>query len=69
MSWFTRANKTVVSTGLSESRMKSQEFCKDVGMYGAYVLVEYPIRAAHEALMLNTRVRSSQSLESACGPD
>jgi hypothetical protein len=71
MSQFTQANKTVVSTSLSGSRVRSQELCKDGGMYRAYVLVEYPIGAANEALMqqirknneLNTRVRSSQAFK------
>jgi hypothetical protein len=71
MSQFTQANKTVVSTSLSGSRVRSQELCKDGGMYRAYVLVEYPIGAANEALMqqirknneLNTRVRSSQTFK------
>jgi hypothetical protein len=71
MSQFTQANKTVVSTSLSGSRLKSQYVCKDGDMYRAYVLVEYPIGAANEALMqqikqnneLYTRFRSSQAFK------
>jgi hypothetical protein len=71
MSQFTQANKTVVSTSLSGSRLKSQYICKDGEMYRAYVLVEYPIGAANEALMqqikknneLYTRFRSSQAFK------
>jgi hypothetical protein len=69
MSQFTQANKTVVSTSLSGSRVRTQELCKDGSMWRAYVLVEYPIGAANEALMqqirnnneMNTRLRASQA--------
>jgi hypothetical protein len=71
MSQFTQANKTVVSTCLSGSRVRSQELCKDGGMWRAYVLLEYPIGAANEALMqqikknneMYTRLRSSQTFK------
>jgi hypothetical protein len=71
MSQFTQANKTVVSTSLSGSRVRTQELCKDGSLYRAYVLVEYPIGAANEALMqqikrnneMHTRLRSSQTFK------
>lgn len=71
MSQFTQANKTVVSTSLSGSRVKQQQLCKDGDMYRAYVLVEYPIGAANEALMqqikknneMYTRFRASQAFK------
>jgi hypothetical protein len=71
MSQFTQANKTVVSTSLSGSRVKEQVMCKDGDLYRAYVLVEYPIGAANEALMgqikknneMYTRFRASQAFK------
>lgn len=71
MSQFTQANKTVVSTSLSGTRVKSQKLCKDGDLWRAYVLVEYPVGAANEALMqqikknneMYTRVRSSQTFK------
>lgn len=71
MSQFTQANKTVVSTTLSGTRVKSHELCKDGNLWRAYVLVEYPIGAANEALLqqikknneMYTRFRSSQTLK------
>jgi 23S rRNA pseudoU1915 N3-methylase RlmH len=71
MSQFTQANKTVVSTSLTGSRMKSQELCKDGDMWRAYVLVEYPIGGTNEALLeqikknneMHTRLRSSQTFK------
>jgi len=71
MSQFTQANKTVVSTSLSGSRVKEQVTCKDGDLYRSYVLVEYPIGAANEALMqqikknneMYTRFRASQAFK------
>ena len=71
MSQFTQANKTVVSTSLSGSRVKSQVLCKDGDLYRSYVLIEYPIGAANEALMqqikknneMYTRFRASQAFK------
>jgi hypothetical protein len=71
MSQFTQANKTVVSTSLSGSKVRSQKLCKDGDLWRAYVLVEYPIGAANETLMqqirknneMYTRVRSSQTFK------
>jgi hypothetical protein len=71
MTQFTQANKTVVSTSLSGSRQKSQKLCKDGNLWRAYVLVEYPVGAANEALLqqikknneMYTRFRSSQTFK------
>ena len=71
MSQFTQANKTVVSTSLTGTRLKSQKLCKDGELWRAYTLVEYPIGAANEALMqqikknneMYTRFRSSQTFK------
>ena len=68
---FTQANKTVVSTSLSGSRIRSQKMCKDGNIWRSYVLVEYPVGAASEALMqqlktneqMYTRFRSSQTFK------
>ncbi len=68
---FTEANKTVVSTSLSGSRIRSQKMCKDGDIWRSYVLVEYPVGAASEAFMqqlqkndqMLTRVRSSQTFK------
>jgi hypothetical protein len=71
MSQYTQATKTVVSTSLSGTRTKLQELCKDGELWRAYVLVEYPIGAANEALMqqikknneMYTRFRASQAFK------
>lgn len=68
---FTQANKTVVSTSLSGTRVRSQKMCKDGNIWRSYVLVEYPIGAANQALMdqlkkneqLYTRFRASQTFK------
>lgn len=66
---FTQASKTVVSTSLSGSKEKQKKIVKDGNNWRAYVLVEYPLGAAQEALreqikkneQLYTRFRASQS--------
>jgi hypothetical protein len=71
MSQYTQATKTVVSTSLSGSRVKEQYQCKDGDLWRSYVLVEYPIGAANEALMqqikknneMYTRFRASQAFK------
>ncbi len=71
MQQFTQASKTVVSTSLSGSRVKNQKLCKDGSIWRSYVLVEYPIGAANEALMqqikknneMYTRFRSSETFK------
>ncbi len=68
---FTQAEKTVVSTSLEGSRVKQQKIVKDGALWRAYVLVEYPIGAANEALMqqiknnnqMYTRYRASQTFK------
>ncbi len=68
---FTEAEKTVVSTTLSGSRVKYQRQMKDGNMWRAYVLVEYPVGAANEAFMdqlkksdqMYTRFRASESFK------
>jgi hypothetical protein len=66
---FTQASKTVVSTSLSGSKEKQKKIVKDGNNWRAYVLVEYPLGAAQEALreqikkneQLYTRFRASQT--------
>ncbi len=66
---FTQASKTVVSTSLSGSKEKQKKIIKDGNNWRAYVLVEYPLGAAQEALreqikkneQLYTRFRASQT--------
>ncbi len=68
---FTQANKTVVSTSLTGSRVRSQRMCKDGDIWRSYVLVEYPVGAASEALMqqlqkneqMYTRFRATQTFK------
>lgn len=68
---FTQAEKTVVSTTLQGSRVKQQKIVRDGNLWRAYVLVEYPIGAANEALMqqiknndqMYTRFRASQTFK------
>ena len=48
---FTEAEKTIVSETLNGSKAKNQKIVKDGGLWRAYVLVEYPIGAANQALM------------------
>ena len=68
---FTQASKTIVSTSLSGSRASKQKHVKDGENWRAYVLVEYPVGAANEALMqqiknneqMYTRFRASQTFK------
>ncbi len=68
---FTEASKTVVSTSLSGSQVIKQKQLKDGDMWRAYVLVQYPVGAANEALQqqiknneqMYTRFRSSQTFK------
>lgn len=57
---FTAASKTVVSTSLAGSRISKQKQSKDGNLWRAYVLVEYPIGAANEALM--QAIKKSQQM-------
>lgn len=68
---FTQANKTVVSTSLSGSKIIKKEIVEDGDNFRAYVLIQYPIGATSEALMqqiknkeeLYTRYRASQAFK------
>ncbi len=68
---FTEAEKTVVSTTLTGSRVKYQKQVKDGDLWRAYVLIEYPIGAANQALMqqikgnnqMYTRFRASETFK------
>ena len=68
---FTQAEKTVVSTTLNGSRVKNQKINKDGSLWRAYILVEYPIGAANQALMdqlkkneqAYTRFRATQTFK------
>ena len=68
---FTQASKTVVSTSLSGSKEKQKKIIKDGNNWRAYVLVEYPLGAAQEALreqikkneQLYTKFRASQTFK------
>jgi hypothetical protein len=68
---FTQANKTVVATSLSGSRVSKQVQIKDGDQWRAYVMVEYPIGAANDAFLqqikrneqLYTRLRATQTFK------
>ena len=48
---FTQASKTVVSTTLNGSRVKSQKTLPEGNGYRAYVLMQYPVGAAADAFL------------------
>lgn len=68
---FTQANKNVVSTSLSGSKESKKKIVKDGNNWRAYVMVEYPVGAASEALMqqikaneqMFTRFRAAKTFE------
>lgn len=68
---FTQATKVVTSTALSGSRVKQQDVQKDGNNWRGYVLMEYPIGAANQALLqqlknnqnMYTRFRESQTFK------
>ncbi len=68
---FTQAEKTVVSTTLEGSQVKRQKIVRDGMLWRVYVLVQYPIGTANEALMqqirnndqMYTRFRASQAFK------
>lgn len=68
---FTQASKNVVSTSLSGSKENKKKIVKDGSNWRAYVLVEYPVGAASEALMqqiknneqMFTRFRAAKTFE------
>lgn len=65
---FTQASKTITSATLSGSKVKKQQPMKDGSIWRAYVLIEYPLGAAQEALraqiqkneQIYTKVRASE---------
>lgn len=69
LAMFTEATKTVVSVALTGSRVAKQRTAKEGNGWRAYVLVEYPIGAASQALQqqlrnreeMYTRFRASQA--------
>jgi len=71
MQQFTQASKTVVSTSLSGSRVRHQKVKKDGSLWRSYVLVEYPLGAANQALMqqlksnreMYTRFRATEAFQ------
>jgi len=71
LSQMTQATKTVVSTTLTGSSLKDKKIYKDGNLWRAYVLVQYPLGPANQALVeqikknneLYTRFRASQSFE------
>lgn len=68
---FTQATKTIVSTTLTGSKVEKKEVFKDGDIYRAFVLVQYPVGAASEALAqqlknkeeLYTRYRATQAFK------
>ncbi len=68
---FSQAEKTIVSTTLSGSKIKKQKQIRDGKMWRSYVLVEYPIGAANEAFLkqlkknqqMYTRFRAAKAFE------
>ncbi|KAK3604883.1 hypothetical protein CHS0354_000546 [Potamilus streckersoni] len=68
---FTEAEKTIVSTTLTGSRIKEQFYHKEGDTWRAYILVEYPTGAASSALLKNiqskeamyTRYRATQAFQ------
>jgi hypothetical protein len=60
MQQFTSATKTVVSTSLSGSRVSKQKQSRDGSIWRAYVLVEYPIGEANQALL--NQIKKSQNM-------
>jgi len=71
LSQMTQATKTIVSTSLTGSSIKEKKVYKDGNLWRAYVLAQYPVGAANQALVeqikknneLYTRFRASQSFE------
>jgi hypothetical protein len=71
LSQFTQASKTVVSTTLSGSKVKSQKQVQEGNMWRAYVLVQLPVGAAADALLKSmksnnqsyTRFRSTETFK------
>lgn len=68
---FSQAEKVVVSTSLSGSRVKQSKLIKDGKLYRSYVLVEYPIGEASQQFMeqlkkneqMYTRFREAKAMQ------
>ena len=68
---FTSVTKIIVSTSLSGSKVIKQKQSRDGGVWRAYVLVEYPIGEANQALLnqikknqnMYTRFRASEAFK------
>jgi len=68
---FTQASKNVVSTSLSGTKESKKKIVKDGGNWRAYVMVEYSVGAASEALLqqiknneqMFTRFRAAKTYE------
>lgn len=71
LSQMTQVTKTIVSTTLTGSTLKSKKIYNDGNTWRAYVLVQYPLGAANKALVeqikknnkLYIRFRASQSFD------
>ena len=64
---FSQATKQVVSTSLSGCSVKEQKIAKDGDMWRAYVLMQYPVGAASEAMqkqIKNNELMKTQLQES-----
>ncbi|MFZ1977725.1 MAG: LPP20 family lipoprotein [Bacteroidota bacterium] len=51
LQYFSSTTKTVVSNTLTGTKIKEQKLVKDGTMWRAYVLIQYPLGAANEALV------------------
>jgi hypothetical protein len=68
---FTQATKSVMSTTLNGSSIKEKQIKKEGNVWRAYVLVQYPLGEANQALMnqiqknneMYTRFRSTQTFD------
>jgi hypothetical protein len=68
---YSAASKTIVSSSLTGSRVRTQKQVKDGNMWRSYVLVEYPIGDANKALLeaikknneMYTRFRAAEAFK------
>jgi hypothetical protein len=68
---FTQASKNIVSTSLTGCKVKEKKQFKNRDLWRTYVMVEYPVGSANQALMdkiknhelMYTRFRSSQAFK------
>jgi len=69
--YFSSVTKTVVSNTLTGTKIKEQKMVKDGTLWRAYVLMQYPLGAANEALVLQikknqemyTKIQASKSFK------